>query len=191
LSQGIVEAYMEILEKGAEGFARLLRDLLASVTPHLPLPDTPLPHFSSDLSATTATIPSPPPAILIHCTTGNNRTAPFISLLLLFLHVPPSFIATEYALSELGLAATRHINVERLLKKGAFAEHGVEEARKRCERMVGARRESMEGLLEEATRRWGKGAAGYTRGMMGLTDGELRALTQYLTVNGEGELEIP
>jgi len=116
----------------------------------------------------------------MHCTTGNNRTGIFISLLLLLLEVPPSDICAEYALSEQGLAPTRHINVERLLKKGAFSEYG-DQARARCERMIGAREESMRAMVDEVDRKWGS-VEGYFRDMVGLSDEEIKSLKNVLTI---------
>ena len=75
--------------------------------------------------------------------------------------------------------------MERLLKKGAFKEYGAEEAKRKCERMVGARKESMEALLEEVGRRWG-GAEGYFRGVVGLSEEEVRGVREVLTADGEG-----
>lgn len=126
---------------------------------------------------------SVPPALFMHCTTGNNRTGVFVSMLLLLLRVPSEVVVQEYALSEQGLAPTRHINVERLLKKGAFSEYTPEEARRRCERMVGARAESMEALLLEVERRWG-GADGYFEQVVGLRPDEIEGLKRILTVKG-------
>jgi protein tyrosine/serine phosphatase len=129
---------------------------------------------------------STPLALFMHCTTGNNRTGVFISMLLLLLGVPADSIVEEYALSEQGLASTRHINVERLLKKGAFQEYGAEEARRKCERMVGARKESMEALLKEVEDRW-DGAEGYFGGVVGLSGSEIERLREFFTIEREGE----
>jgi hypothetical protein len=131
----------------------------------------------------------PRPAIFMHCTTGNNRTGVFIALLLLLLDVPAELIVHEYALSNVGLAPTKHINVERLLKKGAFSEYGIVEARRRCERMVGARDESMSALLTEVESKWG-GADGYFGGVVGLTAGEICRVKEVLTAEGEGDLSL-
>ncbi|OAL45686.1 putative tyrosine-protein phosphatase [Pyrenochaeta sp. DS3sAY3a] len=160
----IVTAFIEILTSGATMMRTVMRHLLDSYT-------------SGEA----------PPALFMHCTTGNNRTGIFISLLLFLLHVPRDLIVREYTLSERGLAPTRHINVDRLLKKGAFQEHGPEEARRRCERMVGARAESMEALLDEVRRRW-SGAEGYFRDIVGLRGEEIQRLRQILTAKGEGDL---
>jgi hypothetical protein len=127
------------------------------------------------------------PALFIHCTTGNNRTGVFIALLLLLLNVPVDCVVREYTLSEFGLAETRPINVERLLRKSAFKEYGEVEARRKCERMVGARAESMEGLVQEVNRRWA-GAEGYFLNMVALTREEIERVRGILTAEGKGEL---
>ncbi|KAF2653621.1 putative tyrosine-protein phosphatase [Lophiostoma macrostomum CBS 122681] len=159
-TDGIVTAFIEILTSGTTMFRTVLRHLLATIPP------------SSDETA---------PALFMHCTTGNNRTGVFISLLLLLLGVPESVVIEEYALSEKGLAPTRHINVERLLKKGAFKEYGPEEAQRKCERMVGARPESMRALIEEVKRRWG-GPEGYFKEHVRLTGEEIARLKTLLNV---------
>jgi protein tyrosine/serine phosphatase len=158
-----VAAFIEILTSGASVMRTVVQHLLAS----------------ADASVTL-------PALFIHCTTGNNRTGVFVALLLLLLHVPTRYIVQEYTLSEIGLAATRHVNVERLLKKGAFKEYGEVGAKKKCERMVAARKESMEALLNEVKRRW-DGADRYFLEVVGLTRDELRRVRGLLTVEGRGE----
>jgi protein tyrosine/serine phosphatase len=125
------------------------------------------------------------PAVFMHCTTGNNRTGVFIAVLLRLLNVPKEYVVQEYTLSEVGLAATRHVNVERLLKKGAFNELGEVEARRKGERMVGARAESMEALLEAVDKRWG-GAERYFLDVVGLTREEIERVREMLTAEKEG-----
>lgn len=120
---------------------------------------------------------SSPEGVFMHCTTGNNRTGVFISLLLLLLGVPNDLVVYEYTLSEAGLAPTRHINVQRLLKKGAFQEYGPEEAKRKCERMVGARKGSMEALVLEIEKRW-SGAEGYFAMEVGFSEDEIRRLRE-------------
>ena len=77
-----------------------------------------------------ASLDPPSPASFMHCTTGNNRTGVFVSLLLLLLGVTPEDVVEEYSLSDAGLAPTRHINVQRLGRKkqegdvSAWSEHG-------------------------------------------------------------------
>jgi protein tyrosine/serine phosphatase len=160
-----VSAFIEILVSGKQIMARVLRHLITS-----------------------AEGSNRPPALFMHCTTGNNRTGVFVAVLLRLLHVPKEYVVREYALSEAGLASTRHVNVERLLRKGAFKEFGEVEARKKCERMVGARAESMEALLEEVDKRWG-GAEGYFLKVVGLTKQETESVRDILTAEGKGELD--
>ncbi|KAF2438277.1 putative tyrosine-protein phosphatase [Karstenula rhodostoma CBS 690.94] len=157
-TEGIVTAFVEILTAGAPMFRTVLAHVLDS-----------------------AAGASPPPAVFMHCTTGNNRTGVFIAMLLLLIGVKPEIVAHEYALSEAGLAPTRHVNVERLLKKGAFQERGPEEARRKCERMVGARKESMEALIAEVERTW-EGPEGYFDAEVGLSHGEVERLREVFTV---------
>ena len=158
-----MQAFVEILTSGAPVMATVLRHLISTANT------------------------TPAPAIFMHCTTGNNRTGIFISLLLLLVDVPQELIIREYTLSNAGLAPTKHINVERLLKKGAFEEYGAVEARRKCERMVGARGESMSALLAEVERRWG-GADGYFGDVVGLTAEEVGRIRRVLTAEGEGDL---
>lgn len=108
-------------------------------------------------------------------------------MLLSLLHVDRSYVVREYAMSESALQPTRHVNVERLLKKGAFKQYGEVEARRKCERMVGARAESMMGLMREVERRWG-GAEGYFREVVGLSDSEIQRVRELLTADGESAM---
>lgn len=156
-------AFVEILTAGAPMFRTVLAHLLAS-----------------------AVSVSPPPAVFMHCTTGNNRTGVFVSMLLLLVGVEPGVVAHEYTLSEAGLAPTRHVNVERLLKKGAFQDYGPEEARRKCERMVGARKESIDSLIAEVERRW-EGPEGYLKAEVGLSHGDVERLRDLFTEEGTGE----
>ncbi|KAH7082538.1 putative tyrosine-protein phosphatase [Paraphoma chrysanthemicola] len=161
-----VAAFVEILTSGASMMATVVRHVLAAASG---------PKDGARRAA-----------LFIHCTTGNNRTGVFVSLLLLLLGVPAEHVVHEYTLSDQGLAATRHVNVERLLKKGAFVEYGPDEARRKCERMVGARAESMEALLDEVDRRWGS-AEGYFVQLVGLSADEVARLRAALTADGPGE----
>lgn len=69
------------------------------------------------------------------------------------------------------------------MKKGAFKEYGPEEAKRKCERMVGARAESMEALLAEVERKWG-GAEGYFKQDVRLSDEEIEKLRALFTAEG-------
>ncbi|KAF2732874.1 putative tyrosine-protein phosphatase, partial [Polyplosphaeria fusca] len=159
-TEGIVRAFVEILGAGAGMFGVVLRHVLECVA---------VAESGGEGVQVQATF--------IHCTTGNNRTGVFVGVLLMLLRVPHDEVCREYALSEVGLAPTRHVNVERLLGKGAFGEYGAEEARRRCERMVGAREESMRALIEEVERRWG-GPEGYFLQDVGLSEEEVERLRE-------------
>jgi protein tyrosine/serine phosphatase len=161
LLKGIVTAFVEILICGG----RMFRDVLLEIINTAPRP------------------PAETPGFFMHCTTGNNRTGVFIALLLLLLRVPTASVCDEYALSDQGLGPTIHINVKRLLAKGAFSEYG-DEAQARCERMVSARRESMAALIEEVRRRW-DGPEGYFRKELGFDDGQIEAVRDLFTVRSE------
>jgi hypothetical protein len=113
----------------------------------------------------------------MHCTTGNNRTGVFVGVLLSLLGVPAESIAAEYALSEIGLAPSRPAAVGRLMKSPVFAGEG---GRARCERMLGARPESMLEMLKMVGRRWG-GAEGYVTECCGLSDREIGSVRKVLT----------
>jgi hypothetical protein len=67
------------------------------------------------------------------------------------------------------------------MKSPVFAGEG---GRERCERMVGARRESMLALLVMVERRWG-GAEGYLRVVCGFTGEELDVVRQVMSVGGD------
>lgn len=167
-TEGIVVAFVEILTSGAPMFHIVLRQLLDTVSPGTS---------------------SQPPALFMHCTTGNNRTGVFISLLLLLLGVPEEFVIKEYTLSDQGLAPTRHMNIERLLNKGAFQEYGSEEARRKCERMVGARAESMEALIKDVQTRWG-GAEGYFQQEVHLSSEDIMTLKEVFHVEGKSIIDL-
>lgn len=157
--QDIVEAFVEILIAGAGMMRVVLRHLLST--------------------STECEDKAQPPALLMHCTTGNNRTGVFVAMLLSLLGVPTEQVVYEYTLSDQGLAPTRQVNIERLLKKGVFQDYGPEEARRKCERMVSARAESMEALLKETDERWG-GAEGYFKNVVLLEEEEIRRVRELL-----------
>ena len=128
--------------------------------------------------------------VYISCTTGNNRTGPFIALLLSLLSVPGDKICEEYQLSQEGLASSRAKTVARLRSNSKFAASFPEdELDMRAQRMCGARAESMSALLEEVGRRWG-GAGGYFCGVLGLEEDVLEKVRRVLVVKDgvvEGE----
>lgn len=115
----------------------------------------------------------------MNCTTGNNRTGPFTGILLSLLHVPTEQIATEYALSDKGLAPIRSTVVARLVKNPKFAAVFGDEVEQRAMRMVGARPETMFAMLEMVNERWGS-AEGYVKKVCGLTDEEIGRVRRVL-----------
>jgi hypothetical protein len=162
-SQGIVEAFTDILIHGAPACRTILLHVCSL-------------NFPSS-KAETSDVPDS--AFYIHCTTGNNRSGVFIGVILSLLGVKPQHIAEEYALSEIGLRPTRDKVVARLMKSPVFAETGGG-GKARAERMVGARPESMLAMLEMVNRKWGS-AEGYVKGACGLTDEEVEKVKRVLT----------
>jgi hypothetical protein len=68
--------------------------------------------------------PPTPARLLVHCSTGNNRTGVLIGVLLSLVNVSPSNIVAEYALSDVVLAPSRPAVVARLAKNPVFARAG-------------------------------------------------------------------
>lgn len=158
-------AYGDILSHGRPAFTRILRHLAALPT-------------------------DAPPACLVHCTAGKDRTGVFCALLLSLLGVSTEDVAEEYALTDVGLAALKPVFVERLLQSEAFRQLG-EEAREGVERMVTARKENMEATLEMIRERYGE-VEGYVRDVCGLNGEEVGRLREVMTVGVDGaEVEKP
>ncbi|KAG9242178.1 putative tyrosine-protein phosphatase [Calycina marina] len=155
-TKDIVDAFSDILESGTESFRCIMLHIASLIQP------------SSDL---------PIPAFLVHCTTGNNRTGVFIGILQALLGADHQLVAEEYALSQTGLAASRPAAIARLTKIAPiFAGEG---GRKRCERMVGARAESMIAMLEMVRGRWGS-VEGYARNLCKLSKEDIDKVRQVL-----------
>ncbi|CAI6244774.1 unnamed protein product [Periconia digitata] len=165
-TDGIVEAFIAILLSSAAAFRAILLPFLNQPTP-----------------------PARHAAIFLHCTTGNNRTGALIAIFLALLHVPYRIIAEEYALSDPGMAQTRHINVNRLLAKGAFAGFDEAERRRKCERMLTARKESVVALLKEVERRWG-GAEGFFREVVEFSETEIEGIRKCFTMQEMADYEL-
>lgn len=60
-----------------------------------------------------------------------------------------------------------------------------EERKRKCERMLGAREESVSRLLKEVERKWG-GAEGFFRTVVGFGDDEIEGLRRTLITEGRG-----
>lgn len=156
-TEGIVQAFVEILTHGAPAFKKIMEHISSL-------------SLDSDRKQ----------ALYLNCTTGNNRTGPFIATLLRFLGVPAEIVAQEYALSQQGLAPSREKTVARLRSNSKFAaSFDAGELEYRAERMSGAREESMEAFLEVLEKKWG-GAEGYFRKELGLEDDVLDKVKQVL-----------
>ncbi|PBP22606.1 hypothetical protein BUE80_DR006452 [Diplocarpon rosae] len=153
-TEGIVEAFTEILSHGAAACRTMLLHIAA---------------MSSQA----------PTACYIHCTTGNNRSGVFVGIILSLLGVKAELIAEEYKLPEIGLRPIRNAVVERLMRSPVFSQSGGG-GRERAERMVGARPESMLAMLEMVERKWG-GAEKYVKTQCGLTDQEIAKVRNVLT----------
>ncbi|KAI9055363.1 hypothetical protein LZ554_000320 [Drepanopeziza brunnea f. sp. 'monogermtubi'] len=152
-TEGIVEAFTEILTHGAPACRTILLHIAAQS-------------------------PASPEACYIHCTTGNNRSGVFVGIILSLLGVSPALVAEEYALSDIGLTPIRDQVVDRLMKSPVFARSG-RGGRERAERMVGARKESMIAMLAMVREKWG-GAEGYVKMQCGLTDKEIARVRRVL-----------
>jgi hypothetical protein len=169
LQQGIVQAFTEILVHGAPAFRQILLYIASLPTP------------TESAPAMTEHPASQPRACFVNCTTGNNRTGPFTGILLSLLGVPKDQIAAEYALSDKGLAPVRPKVVARLVKNPKFAAAFGDEVEKRAIRMVGARPESMLGMLEMVQDKWGS-AENYIKLECGLTDEEIAKIKAVMVV---------
>ncbi|KIV99034.1 uncharacterized protein PV09_09261 [Verruconis gallopava] len=158
-TEGIVQAFTEILTHGTKAFKQIMTHIACLST---------CPENEAQ-------------GIYISCTTGNNRTGPFIAMLLSFLKVPGSIVCAEYALSEQGLAPTRAKTVARLRSNSKFAASFDEnELDYRAARMSGAREESMIAFLKAAQEKW-NGADGYFRDVLGLDEQTLDRVREVMT----------
>ncbi|KAJ9657392.1 hypothetical protein H2201_008186 [Coniosporium apollinis] len=171
--ENVALRYREYAKRGSEGFVRAYGDILAHGGP----------AFTRILRHLASLPADAPPACLVHCTAGKDRTGVLCALLLSLLGVSAEDVAAEYALTDIGLAALKPVFVEHLLHNEAFRQLG-EEAREGVERMVTARKENMEATLEMIQERYG-GAEGYVRDVCGLSEEEVGRLRGVMTVAAE------
>ncbi|ORY17250.1 tyrosine phosphatase family-domain-containing protein [Clohesyomyces aquaticus] len=120
----LAERYLKYMGEGTDGFVQAYHDILLHAgssfrTILLYLSNIP-PPSSSPSSSSSLSSASPPHGALIHCTAGKDRTGIFIAILLSYLGVSPTLIATEYNLTETGLAHVRDAIVERLMQSPGF-----------------------------------------------------------------------
>ena len=81
----------------------------------------------------------------------------------------------------MGLAAGRDRVVDRLMENPKFrkALGDGDDGRRRAERMVGARQESMRAMLEIVDEKWG-GAEGYVKNVVGLSDEDIERVRKVM-----------
>ncbi|KAF2084899.1 hypothetical protein K490DRAFT_12435, partial [Saccharata proteae CBS 121410] len=173
------ERYKQYAGREDEGFVKAYTDILTHAGPAyrtilLHLANTTLPPPST---------PHPPPACLVHCTAGKDRTGVLIGLVLALLGVDDATIAAEYHLTEPGLAHRKDAAVQKLASHPAFAAFGGpgQSGREAAERMVGAKKVHMLNTLAMIRERWGSAEA-CVREVCGLTKEEVRRVRELLTV---------
>ena len=135
----------------------MLNSIISPTHPYEP-PRTILTHIASSTNhgATADRNPpppsslSPPTPMLLHCTAGKDRTGILTAILLSLLGVPDDVVADEYALTDLGLHDKKQELVSRLTSE--HSPFGMDRAG--AERMVGAPREKMLGVLAFVRERW-------------------------------------
>lgn len=118
----LAERYQKYMQKSTEGFVAAYRDILKSGgeayrTMFLYLANLEVAGEGHKQGA------------LIHCTAGKDRTGVFFGILFDFLGVPREQIATEYNLTEPGLAIVREDVVARLLQSPGFQKYMLSLAR--------------------------------------------------------------
>ncbi|EGZ78117.1 hypothetical protein NEUTE2DRAFT_162806, partial [Neurospora tetrasperma FGSC 2509] len=134
---------------------------------------------SSSSSSSSSTPPSP---LLVHCSAGKDRTGLFVALLLSLLHLPPTIIAHEYSLTDLGLAHRKPAIVDHVMLDPAF-----DGDRAAAERMVSSRKESMLATLQYIDEEYG-GAEKYVIERLGVTKEEVERIREVMIVDvDEGE----
>ena len=153
---GFVRAYTEILEHGGPAFRQVF-------------------GFLRDKQ-------SGGERCLVHCTAGKDRTGILCALVLLLVGASDDYIASEYALTELGLREWREGVVDKLVREMGFAG-----GREGAKRMVGARKENMLATLEVVRERYG-GVEGYLRGKCGLGVEDVRRIRENLRAEKGGML---
>lgn len=129
-----------------------------------------LEQFRENVAAAVAAVArAPQGAVVVHCVGGKDRTGLVTALLLHLAGVDDEQIAADYALSEQRLQP-RH--------EAWLAEAGTEAERERIRRIAATPAESMLGVLEELTRRYGSIEAFLGAG--GVTDEDLRLARERL-----------
>ncbi|TVY24128.1 Tyrosine-protein phosphatase [Lachnellula hyalina] len=111
--------------------------------------------------------------ILIHCTAGKDRTGILAALILALVDAPAEEIATDYALTRIGIEPFREYLLAALLKQmgktesiEAFEDPGMAE-------LCGVRGRTILAVLEWMGRKWGSGGEGKYPGVEGYLIREL------------------
>ncbi|KAI0975747.1 tyrosine phosphatase [Xylaria arbuscula] len=134
--------YKNYASESDEGFIEAYKDILNAATD--PANEfqpfkTILGHLAAAPVASSPLVPSP---CLVHCTAGKDRTGVIVALALSLCGVPDEAIIHEYSLTEIGLQS----RLEELVKQiSGNPKIGIDVEGAR--RMVGARKESMQGTL--------------------------------------------
>ncbi|KAI0434796.1 tyrosine phosphatase [Xylaria sp. FL1042] len=134
--------YKNYASESDEGFIEAYKDILNAATD--PANEfqpfkTILGHLAAEPVASSPPIPSP---CLVHCTAGKDRTGVVVALALSLCGVPDEAVIHEYNLTEIGL----HSRLEELVKHvSSNPKIGIDVEGAR--RMVGARKEAMQGTL--------------------------------------------
>ncbi|KAI9716388.1 MAG: hypothetical protein M1828_000377 [Chrysothrix sp. TS-e1954] len=143
--EGFVKAYKDILAHGGAAYRRIL----------LQVRDEPQRPF------------------MIHCSAGKDRTGVIVAVMLSLLGVDDETIASEYELTETGMAAERDGIV------GHLVEHpALEQNREAAVRMTSAKRENMLAVLKMLRRDFGN-ANTYVRNICGLKDRDVEDVKGY------------
>lgn len=117
----LAERYQKYMHKSTEGFVSAYRDILSQGGAAYRT------TFRYLVSLAEGSVEGK--GALIHCTAGKDRTGVFFGILFDFLGVPREHIATEYNLTEPGLAGVREEIVPRLVQSPGFQKYMLSLAR--------------------------------------------------------------
>lgn len=115
----LAERYQKYMQDGVEGFVAAYRDILKSGGAAYRT----IFEYLVGLADAGVQVESGKVGALIHCTAGKDRTGVFFGILFDFLGVSREVIATEYNLTEPGLACVREDVVARLLQSPGFQKY--------------------------------------------------------------------
>ncbi|ROW10248.1 hypothetical protein VMCG_01776 [Cytospora schulzeri] len=178
--EAIAKRYANFSSKSSEGFVQVYARILEAGSS----PDGPQP-FAVILRHLASPSPSPPPALLAHCTAGKDRTGVICALILSLCGVSDEAVAHEYSLTDLGLKERKEEFISHLI-----LEDPLKDDREAAERMVSSKRESMVGTLKMIREKYG-GVEEFVRKECGLSDGDIEQIRRNLVVDvGEEQFLI-